>query len=217
MVIPRAVISNLTKKLNLLSSATRKVVIDRVKTIEYTSIADLRNKLIEALEPLFEASTDDAAAYAAEFYETIYQMVIPGGDYKARAVSMRNPDATEEAIRAIIQKMVISGELDSIFNDLMNRVDYEIKRAAGNCVIENSRLDPRSRKWARVPTGAETCTFCLMLASRGFVYSSAQTAGSDGHYHPNCDCRIVPGFDGMYVEGYDPDALYEEWKNKILE
>jgi hypothetical protein len=51
-----------------------------------------------------------------------------------------------------------------------------------------------------------------MLASRGFVYLSRSTAGGDGHYHPNCDCRIVPGFDGQTdVRGYDPDKLYQQY------
>lgn len=50
-----------------------------------------------------------------------------------------------------------------------------------------------------------------MLASRGFEYHTAESAGSDGHYHPNCDCRIVPGFDGMEIEGYDPDFLYKQY------
>lgn len=30
--------------------------------------------------------------------------------------------------------------------------------------------DPTKPRWARVPRGAKTCAFCLMLASRGFAY-----------------------------------------------
>ncbi|WP_251178091.1 hypothetical protein [Adlercreutzia agrestimuris] len=64
----------------------------------------------------------------------------------------------------------------------------------------------------RVPTGNDTCEFCIMLASRGFAFLSKQSAGSTNHYHPNCDCRIVPGFEGeTQVEGYDPDALYQKY------
>lgn len=56
-------------------------------------------------------------------------------------------------------------------------------------------------RWARVPSGSDTCPFCLMLASRGFVYTSAKAAG--GHYHPHCDCRVVAGNDGKtHVEDY---------------
>ena len=50
--------------------------------------------------------------------------------------------------------------------------------------------------WARVLTGAESCGFCAMLASRGPVYKSKKSAsdagGVDGKsYHDNCDCEVV--------------------------
>ena len=57
-----------------------------------------------------------------------------------------------------------------------------------------------------------TCMFCTMLASRGFVYHSADTAS---HAHPDCNCRIVPSWDkkNPAVEGYDPDKYYDMWKH----
>ena len=67
-------------------------------------------------------------------------------------------------------------------------------------------------RYARVPMGGETCSFCAMLASRGFDYRSAKTAGEGNHYHKNCRCKVVPGFDGMEVEGYDPDEWHERWQ-----
>lgn len=53
-------------------------------------------------------------------------------------------------------------------------------------------------RYARIPQGAETCNFCLMLASRGFVYVTPDTAS---HSHRNCDCIVVPG-----VGHHDPDS-----------
>lgn len=51
--------------------------------------------------------------------------------------------------------------------------------------------------WARVLTGRSSCGFCVMLASRGPVYSSAHHAGKGGaggrdKFHNNCDCMVVP-------------------------
>ncbi|HEX9230202.1 MAG TPA: hypothetical protein VF885_26680 [Arthrobacter sp.] len=86
--------------------------------------------------------------------------------------------------------------------------------------------DPATRrryKYARVLTGDDNCAFCVMLASRGPVYSSADRAATKGEivpiqvthrgkptqiwykaikridtigdtYHPNCDCVAVPVF-----------------------
>ena len=70
------------------------------------------------------------------------------------------------------------------------------------------------KSWARVLTGAENCGFCVMLASRGPVYSSAAEAGrgqaSDrdyaagiNTYHTNCDCLVVPIYDYANWPGRD--------------
>ena len=75
-------------------------------------------------------------------------------------------------------------------------------------------------RYARVPSGRETCAFCFMLASRGFVYWSKADAGAKGYeYHTNCDCIIVPGFSedsGVHpdaqIQGYKPTELYDRYK-----
>lgn len=69
--------------------------------------------------------------------------------------------------------------------------------------------------WARVPSGSETCNWCLMLASRGAVYSSKQLASVGGRgkkYHGFCDCvpTLIRGPQD-YPKGYDPDALYDRY------
>ena len=87
--------------------------------------------------------------------------------------------------------------------------------------------------WARVPTGAETCAWCLMLCSRGAAYRIGKTVGlsievrdffryeREGSFdpkehmhqwHDNCDCKVVPVFDLDDWDGKDrADALYDMW------
>lgn len=204
-------IQTFTAKLNTLSESTRAVIAKLLAQIEYTDVADLRNQLIELLEPFLAASTDTAASLAAEFYDTV-RRAATGSTYGARATSVRDPTASDKAIRAMVQPIVDGKTLEDIATQLLNRVDYEIKRSAAETIYTNAEADERCTGWARVPAGRETCTFCLMLASRGFVYKNESTAGKYDHFHANCDCRIIPGFDGMEIEGYDPDALYEQWK-----
>lgn len=69
--------------------------------------------------------------------------------------------------------------------------------------------------WARVPSGATTCAWCLMLSSRGAVYHSKELAkyGTKGKtYHGACDCApvLVRGPQD-YPDGYDPDGLYDQY------
>lgn len=69
--------------------------------------------------------------------------------------------------------------------------------------------------WARVPSGPATCAFCLMLASRGAVYTTRRTAAAGrlgNSYHGHCDCRVVPvRGPADYPPGYDPDSLYRDY------
>lgn len=61
-------------------------------------------------------------------------------------------------------------------------------------------------RYARIPQGAETCNFCLMLASRGFVYVTPDTAS---HSHRNCDCIVVPGVG--YHDPYATPTSMGDW------
>lgn len=80
-------------------------------------------------------------------------------------------------------------------------------------VTETVKEDRQARAWARVPN-ADACAFCLMLATRGAVYSSARAAGrkdattkwadAKGYinsFHPNCRCTVEPVFGA-----YEPTA-----------
>lgn len=79
------------------------------------------------------------------------------------------------------------------------------------------KVDPRARAWAR-EARANCCSFCAMLAGRGAVYKSGQTAGRAANdkfvgegegefkYHNHCHCIAVPVF-GVY----EPTAHARQW------
>lgn len=95
---------------------------------------------------------------------------------------------------------------------LSERLDQFIKHAGREKVTQLAVADPVAKRFGRVPVGS-TCTWCEMLASRGFVYTSPKSAGLFMRFHYKCDCQVVPGFEGKNpVEGYDPGvykARYE--------
>ncbi|MDD6785662.1 MAG: hypothetical protein PUD81_05355 [Eggerthellales bacterium] len=87
-------------------------------------------------------------------------------------------------------------------------------RSLNETIIANVGRDrDKGARFARVPTGFETCTFCLMLASRGAVYHTRKSAGEWKHFHRGCDCKVVPSFDpdpyAEVVQGVKPRELYE--------
>ncbi|MFC9268918.1 hypothetical protein ACFTXJ_14245 [Streptomyces zhihengii] len=69
------------------------------------------------------------------------------------------------------------------------------------------------------------CSFCKLMASRGMVYKTAETAGRDANerftgdgtakYHDSCSCVIVPVFRGQQFKlsphAAEWDRLYREY------
>lgn len=87
-----------------------------------------------------------------------------------------------------------------------------VKSASRTMVMDNVKADSSNPRWARVPRG-KTCEFCVMLASRGWVYLTEETASLGGSFHNgHCDCDIVPNWGRQKLTGYDPDKLYERYK-----
>ena len=102
---------------------------------------------------------------------------------------------------------------DMILKGLLAAMDRWVKAGGRETIERAARRDPRKPRYARVPQGAKTCAFCSMLASRGFVYTSAEDAGTLGQYHHDCDCEPIPSWDknNPKIEGYNPDELYQQY------
>ena len=171
--------------------------------------SECREVIVQALMAIMPTYIDAAAQAGAGLYDAVRE-ASAGEAMGATAMSGYEQDATEGAIKAFVQDIVDGKPVEKFNRSVLDRVDYEMKRACSVSVAENAARDPLRPRYACVPSGAETCSFCLMLASRGFVYTSREAAS---HAHAGCDCRVVPGFPGMEVEGYDPDDLYRRWRD----
>ena len=149
---------------------------------------------------------DIVATYAADLY-----------DYIARAEGRRNLEsatiqegATDQQLRndaAYAVHMLMTGE--EIEQWITDRVESHI-RHAGNRTMEVAAIRD-GRKYARIPTSAHPCAFCITMASRGFVYGSRQKAGEGNEYHPHCTCKVIASDSGD-VEGYDPQKYLDMYQ-----
>lgn len=93
-----------------------------------------------------------------------------------------------------------------------------VENAARDTIIGASTYDEDAVAWARVLTGAESCGWCAMLASRGPVYESRKSAGEKDEWHLGCDCLAVPVFRGQETSwpGYDEFQKLEQlWSGSI--
>lgn len=214
MQIPRSYIEEYSRALNVVSERARTQLVDALSRIDYAQdVAVIRNAVIAIMQPACGASSTVAARLAAEFYDGLRARFGIDDGYRAIVDSRRVPRATEEAVRAIVGYLVVGKPVEQFINECADRIDYETRRAANECVAYNTTNDPKEPRWARVPMGAETCPWCMMLASNGFFYKSEESAS---HNHPGCDCKAVPSWDkSPEIQGYDPARYYREWKDAI--
>lgn len=162
-----------------------------------------------------EAYGQAAATLAAEWY-----------DERAQAAHAKLPCAVTEAVydekladsTARYQaRKYAAGDVEGFASSCAALARDSARRCVNGTVMANVERDSeKGARFARVPVGTTTCAFCLMLASRGAVYSSRRSAGDGNRFHRNCDCKVVPSWDNnpdaILVEGFDPNALYHRLK-----
>lgn len=176
---------------------------------DLSSPARVRDALLEIVPLLTREYGELAATVAAEWFESVHPGVflaqtaadtfptagvVENVRYHAGALFTDDPYAALQGISGALQRFVL----------------YSGRQT----VARNVQLDPSKPRFGRVPTGAKTCAWCSMLASRGFVYMTRESAGMvASDYHDDCNCQIVPEWDGSdaAISGYDPDRLYSQY------
>lgn len=109
-------------------------------------------------------------------------------------------DGTDEGFQSFLRGITARAR-----RNVSHAADREIARSS-----EKMGRKVKGIRFARVPSGP-ACGFCIMLASRGFVYATRESAGEFTKFHDDCGCRIVAGMQGIEVEGYDPKGLYDRY------
>jgi len=84
---------------------------------------------------------------------------------------------------------------------------------------ETIRQDRQARGWQRVTQG-EPCAFCAMLASRGAVFKTGETAlgtrlGPTGDFqvHDNCNCTAEPVYGDTPLRNEQAQKWADLWKD----
>lgn len=204
------------------------------RSLTVTDPVLVRDALAMFVPELVVKYGDYAATVAADWYERVRRDAV-GGAYNARTVGPVPAAQVDGSVRWAAGKLF--EHEDPIYEDVIDESGYVATRQIGTRLIaadpdgmlallagsvqryvfqssrgtiaRNVQLDPSKPRFGRVPTGAKTCAWCTLLASRGFVYHSRETAGISDHFHDDCDCQIVSQWDdAAAIDGYDPDELY---------
>lgn len=154
------------------------------------------------LPSLAEAYGEVSSVSAADFYDAARAESVADGRF---AASLAPSGAAEQAARQVgwATAPLFARDPASSLSRMGSVVDAAALQDGRDTIIHNSLRDRSRPRWARVPVG-KTCAFCILLASRGPVYRSADTAGRD--FHASCDCQPVPSWD----HGKDLPPSYDE-------
>jgi hypothetical protein len=171
-----------------------------------------RNALLEFLPMLTTQYGDIAASVAAEFYEDMRASAGARGSFTALSAASVPTAAVESKVR------YLAGHLwtptpGAMLGALLVAADKYTKQPGRDTVAANAKRE--GVRWARVPSGAKTCSWCLILASRDAVYASKKSAGGEENhrYHGDCDCQAVRiGKSSDYPPGYLPDDFYAKYQ-----
>lgn len=169
---------------------------------------------IEAFTADLVAVYGDAAALAAaDWYDELRDAAGVPGRFRARMADPA-PAGQAAAVARWAAGPLFGAEPnpDQALEHLSGGVQRLVLQPARQTIADSVDQDPADARWARVPSGATTCAFCLVLASRGFAYHSRESAGDERKFHSFCDCQIVPDWGSdPRLEGYDPDSLLETY------
>lgn len=193
---------------NELSGRVRAAVDGFTRSLDLSKPDVARDALLEFVPMMTSQYGQVASVLAAGWYEQLRADSGAPGRFRASQVK------TVPAEAVVASTRFLAGHLwtptpDAILGPLLTSVDKYVKQPGRDTIAANAKRE--GVRWARVPTGAKTCAFCLMLASRDAVYVSRRTADGDGEkYHGDCDCQPVRiGNDEDYPEDYLPDDYYE--------
>lgn len=182
-----------------------------IARLDTSDVAAARDALAEFMTSINETYGRPASLVAAQFYDDL-RAASPNASGTYRAVLADPPPAAQVAATARWAVDPLNGGAERV-SDVSSRaagaMQRYISQAGRDTIALNSSRDPSPGGWARVPSGATTCAWCLVLASRGPVYGSRETAGDGVHYHDDCDCVPTQVWDGDDLpDGYNPDELY---------
>ncbi|WP_296245173.1 hypothetical protein [uncultured Rothia sp.] len=183
-------------------------------TPETADPAQIRDELIAIMQAVAERYGSAAAAASADWYEALRELETSLADYRVQLAPAISPVVVESKVRAVAGPLWVEGGTEQVGTALTGMVDRIVKAAGRDTITLAAEQDPARPRFARIPSGTETCAFCRMLASRGFDYSSMKAAGADRKFHAHCDCMIVPswGTKSPRIEGYNPAADYRRFQ-----
>lgn len=178
--------------------------------------AEIRREAERMMRGRVQEADKSAASLAAQWYDA--QGKAAGMRLDRAVTSVAFDEATVERVAHYQAQKLEDGDIPGFVEMCSELVGNDAVRSLNATIMRNAARDKRKGvKFARVTSGRNTCPWCLMLAGRGAVYHTRESAGAMGQFHRHCSCKIVPSFSGnkyeVLVEGHDPKKIESRLKD----
>ena len=205
-MIPRDEFDRYARALGACSDLAAAAAAQACDMLGDLSGAELYRELAKVYAALVAKYGAFAAAAAVEFYASTRGEASPAGGYEP---GQFEPATAGGVLASDVDRALMSAAAaEALARSAVQRaMEYADATVAGNAAA-----DPARPRWALVPH-AGACDWCRMLGSRGFDYASARSVQSQRH--PGCRCIPAPDFSASPgLDGYDPAALYDEYRER---
>lgn len=153
---------------------------------DLATVSDSVDALIEAIPELVNVYGAAAGSLAAEWYDDLRDQQEVPGSFRALVPEIADPGAdalVRWAVGFVAMRSLIEGGLQK-----------RVLNVARGTLTGSAVADPQARGWQRVGHG--DCPLCLMLISRGAVYTKASANFAS---HDACKCTAQPAWGGRGV------------------
>lgn len=152
---------------------------------------------------------DISALLAADFYDMLRDVPPSTASFRAAYAAPVNPAKAQGATRWAVGALFGADE-QLFMSQIMGSTQRLVAQRGRDTIFENAGRDSVPTSVARIPSGADTCEFCIRLASRGAVYTDLVSAGEMNDFHDNCDCvPTVIRSNRDFPEGHDLQSFVD--------
>ena len=158
----------------------------------------VRDLLLQFFPDLVQSYGSTAAVLGADWYDMLRDVPVSAGSFKAVMAAPAGMDQTQASVRwavgplweseenlfgvddagavSVVGTRTVDPDPDAVLERLMGSAQRLVLQPGRDTVWDSAFADPVRTGVARVPSGTDTCAFCIMLASRGAVYQSEVSA-----------------------------------------
>lgn len=158
--------------------------------------------LLAALPVLVDELADVSALIGASAYDLSREQSNARGRYAATLAPLPSAEWVQGVAKgALFTKTAEFPDRlppDLIVQRLEAATPRVVRFGGRETTVVNTERDPARPRYRRMVRSGG-CDFCKMLAGRGAVYRSEDSAGASVHFHDHCGCRIEVVFTGEVV------------------